>query len=179
MSDRSQMSQPPCGLSQAEGPWKRSPSARKRVQPRNRMRANCTSGSVRGTSGNRRSYRSGAKGAGGKTKRKLSRPAGRVCTNHQDKEASSEAHRGKPVTDRGRMFASCNQAAIAFAPPSLCLPADVLDGLGLLCESQLQMATDFCGIAIRSRPFDERSTGMGITGFGQGTLPAPLPAGVF
>jgi hypothetical protein len=81
--------------------------------------------------------------------------------------------------DLVRLFASCNQAARAFAQPYLCLPADVLDGLGLLCESQLQMATDFCGIAIRSRPFDERSTGMGITGFGQGTLPAPLPAGVF
>ena len=32
-------------------------STRKRVQPKNRMRENCTSGSVRGAPGNRRSYR--------------------------------------------------------------------------------------------------------------------------
>jgi len=81
--------------------------------------------------------------------------------------------------DLVRIFASGNQAAIAFAQPYLCLPADVLDGLGLLFEPQLQMATDFCGLAIGPRPFDERSTGMGITGLGQGTLPAPLPAGIF
>ena len=81
--------------------------------------------------------------------------------------------------DLVRMFASGNQAARAFAPPYLCLPADVLDGLGLLGESQLQMATDLCGRARGPRPCDERSTGMGMTGFGQGTLLAPLPAGVF
>src|SRR5215475_12166020 len=34
--------------------------ARKRVQPRNRMREHCTSGSARGASGNRRPYRGGA-----------------------------------------------------------------------------------------------------------------------
>src|SRR5215471_6770850 len=44
-----------------------------------------------------------------------------------------------------RMFASGNQVAMAFAQPYLGLPADVLDGLGLLFESQLQMATDFGG----------------------------------
>jgi hypothetical protein len=34
--------------------------ARKRVQPRNRMRENCTSGSVRGAPGDRRLYRGDA-----------------------------------------------------------------------------------------------------------------------
>ena len=34
-------------------------ASRKRVQPRNRMRKNCTSGSVRGAPGNRRPYRGG------------------------------------------------------------------------------------------------------------------------
>jgi hypothetical protein len=54
MSDRSSMSHPPCGPEQT-GLY----PARKRVQPRNRMRENCTSGTARGASGNRRSYRGG------------------------------------------------------------------------------------------------------------------------
>ena len=40
--------------------WRRFRPARKRVQPRNRMRENCTSGSARGAPGNRRPYRGGA-----------------------------------------------------------------------------------------------------------------------
>ena len=54
MADRNRLRQPPCGPE---------PSgfcpARMRVQPRNRMRENCTSGSARGASGNRRPYRGG------------------------------------------------------------------------------------------------------------------------
>ena len=55
MLDRNQLSQPPYGLEQT-GVY----PARKRMQPRNRRRENRTSGTVRGTSGNRRSYRSDA-----------------------------------------------------------------------------------------------------------------------
>jgi hypothetical protein len=55
-SDRSSMSQPPGGPE----PTGFEP-ARMRVQPRNRMRENCTSGTVRGALGNRRSYRGGYK----------------------------------------------------------------------------------------------------------------------
>ena len=53
-------SQPHCG----EQAFERCCSTRKRVQPKNRMRENCTSGSVRGAPGNRRSYRRGVKGTG-------------------------------------------------------------------------------------------------------------------
>ena len=52
MSDRSSMSQPPCGPEQT-GFY----PARIRVQPRNRMRENCTSGTARGVPGNRHPYR--------------------------------------------------------------------------------------------------------------------------
>jgi hypothetical protein len=37
------------------------------------------------------------------------------------------------------MFSPSHEAAKAFAQPHLCLPAEVLNGLGLLLESQLQM----------------------------------------
>jgi hypothetical protein len=47
----------PAGHSKQGVTWQRCSPARKRVQPRNRMRENCTSGSARGASGNRRSYR--------------------------------------------------------------------------------------------------------------------------
>ena len=81
--------------------------------------------------------------------------------------------------DQVRMFAAGNQAARALAQPDLGLPADVLDGLGLLFEPPLEGATDCGGIARGPRPCDERAPGMGMTGFAQGSLPAPLSAGVF
>ena len=55
MSDRSSMSKPPCGPEHTGFH-----PARMRVQPRNRMRANCTSGTARGVPGNRHSYRGGS-----------------------------------------------------------------------------------------------------------------------
>ena len=54
MADRNRLRQPPCGPEQSGFC-----PARMRVQPRNRMRENCTSGSARGASGNRRPYRGG------------------------------------------------------------------------------------------------------------------------
>ena len=57
------------------------------------------------------------------------------------------------------------------------LPAEVLDGLGRWFESPWQMSTDVGGIALRPRAFDEGSTGLGMTGVGEGTLPAALTAG--
>lgn len=49
----------PAGNSKQGQNWQRVCPARKRVQPRNRMRENCTSGSARGAPGNRRPYRGG------------------------------------------------------------------------------------------------------------------------
>ena len=77
------------------------------------------------------------------------------------------------------MFPSCHQASNAFAQPHLRLPADILDGVGLLFEPQLYMPTDCGGIAIGPSPFDQGTTRMGMAGFGTGPLPASLTAGVF
>jgi hypothetical protein len=46
-------------------------------------------------------------------------------------------------------------------------------------EPELQVATDFRGVAIGPGTFDQSPTGMGSAGFGNGTLPAALATGVF
>jgi hypothetical protein len=79
--------------------------------------------------------------------------------------------------DLVRMWAACDAAARACAPPPLRLPAAVLEGLGRLCEAPWQMAPDFCGKALRPCTGDEGSTGLGLAGWGQRPLPASLPAG--
>jgi hypothetical protein len=77
------------------------------------------------------------------------------------------------------MFASGDQASIAFAQSDLRLPADVLDGVGLLLEPQLYMPTDLGGIPVGPGPFDQGASGMGVPGFGDRTLPAALTTGIF
>src|SRR5262245_45789544 len=76
-------------------------------------------------------------------------------------------------------FPSCQQAAGACAQSELGLPADVLDRFGLVVQSHLEMPPDFRGIAIGPGALNERTTGMGLPGFGDRTLPAPLPTGGF
>lgn len=71
-----------------------------------------------------------------------------------------------------------HEASNAVAPPPWRLPAEVLDGLGRWFEAPWQMSTDVGGIALRPRACDEGSTGLGMTGVGEGTLPAALTAGV-
>jgi hypothetical protein len=77
------------------------------------------------------------------------------------------------------MFPAGHQASEAFTQAHWGLPTDVLDSLGRFFESQLYVTTDCSGIAIGPRAFDERATGVGVAGFGEGTLPASLTAGVF
>ncbi len=77
------------------------------------------------------------------------------------------------------MFSAGQQASKAFTQAHLRLPTDILDRLRELFQPELRVAPDFGGIARRPGAFDERSTGMGITSFGEGTLPASLPPGVF
>ena len=86
---------------------------------------------------------------------------------------------GNSYHDLVGVFASGRELAVAFTQPDLRLPADVLDHLGLLFEPQLYMPTDYGGIAIGPGAFDQSPTGMGITGFGDGTLTASLPTGGF
>jgi hypothetical protein len=57
------------------------------------------------------------------------------------------------------MFASGDQCSIAFTPPYLGFPPDVLDGFGLFFQAQLQVATDLGWVAIGPRSFDEAPTG--------------------
>ena len=72
-----------------------------------------------------------------------------------------------------------HQLSVAFTQPHLGLPTDVLDGFGLLFQSQLEVATDLGRIAVGPGAFDQGATGMGIAGFGDRTLPASLATGIF
>jgi hypothetical protein len=76
------------------------------------------------------------------------------------------------------MFASSDQAAAAFAQPNLRLPADLLEGVGLGFEPQLQMSTPLGRIAIGPGTFNERTTGRAMARFGDGALAAPLTGGI-
>jgi hypothetical protein len=76
------------------------------------------------------------------------------------------------------MFAAGPQASIAFAPAPLGLPAEVLEGVGWAFQSALEMPTHVGGIALGPGPFHQSSTGRGVAGFGEGTLPASLPTAI-
>jgi hypothetical protein len=77
------------------------------------------------------------------------------------------------------MLAACHQLAVACAQPDVGLPTAVLDHFGLLFEPQLQVSTDLGWVPIRPGTFDQRPSGMSITGFGNRTLLAPVTGGVF
>jgi hypothetical protein len=92
-------------------------------------------------------------------------------------------HESRELTCNGygddvRMFASCHKLSVSFAQPDLGLPADVLDHLGLVFESPLQMSADLGGLAVCPGAFHQSPAGMGVTGFGQRTLLAPLTRGI-
>jgi hypothetical protein len=76
------------------------------------------------------------------------------------------------------LFAASDQAAVALTPPNLRLPAEILDGFGLLFEPQLQMSTHLGRIAIGPGTFNKSPTGLGIARFGHGTLATPLTGGI-
>ena len=77
------------------------------------------------------------------------------------------------------VFPSCHEVSVAFAEPGLGLPTDVLDDLGLVFESQLQVSTDLRGIAVGPGAFNQSTSGLGVPGFGNGPLLAPLTRGIF
>jgi hypothetical protein len=77
------------------------------------------------------------------------------------------------------VLAACEQWSRAFAQSDLGFPADVLDDVGVVFPSQVQVPTDVGGIAIGPGAFDEGTLGMAIPGFGDGALTASLPAGIF
>ena len=60
------------------------------------------------------------------------------------------------------MLASGDELSVAFAQAHLGFPTEVLERLGLLLQSQLQMAAHFGRIAIGPGPFDQHAMGMGM-----------------
>jgi hypothetical protein len=86
---------------------------------------------------------------------------------------------GNGHDDEVRVFAACEPLSVACAQPDLGFPAAVLDDLGWVFQSQLQVPTDVGGIAIGPGAFNEGATGMRMTGCGDGALTASLPTGMF
>jgi hypothetical protein len=81
--------------------------------------------------------------------------------------------------DLSGLFASCAALPIASAEAHLGLPTHVLDRLGELFESELQVPTDFGWVTIGPGSFDQGTTGMGIPRLGDATLTPPLSRRVF
>jgi hypothetical protein len=88
---------------------------------------------------------------------------GHLCGNGPHK---ADQFTGHGYHDLVGVFAASQEFSIAFAPSHLSLPADVLDGFGWCCESQLQVSTHLGGILISPSAFHESPTGMGVPGFG-------------
>ena len=93
---------------------------------------------------------------------------------HEPNQLTSNGHH-----DLVGVFPTGDQFAVPFTEPDLGLPADVLDRFGLFFESELEMPAHFRWVPIRPGAFNEGATGMGIPGFGHGTLAASLATGVF
>ena len=93
---------------------------------------------------------------------------------HESHQLTGNGHR-----DHVGMFASCDESSGSFTQPDLGLPTDVLDDFWLFFESQLEMSTDLGRIAVRPGAFDQSSSGVGIPGFGNRPLLAPLTRGIF
>jgi hypothetical protein len=72
------------------------------------------------------------------------------------------------------MFTSGHEASVAFTKPDLSFPGDVLEAFRWFFEPHLQVSTDLSRIARRPGAFDQHPTGMGVTSFRDGALPAPL-----
>ena len=77
------------------------------------------------------------------------------------------------------VFALGHQALVAFTQADLRLPTDVLNHVGLVFETQLQLPADLRGIAVRPGAFDQHAAGMGVTRFRHPSLLAPLARGIF
>jgi hypothetical protein len=101
----------------------------------------------------------------------------RHLLGHGPYEASQFAGNG----DRHHigMFASCDEASIAFTEPHLRFPTDVLDDFGLFFESQLHMSAHLSRITLGPSAFDQDAAGMGVAGLGDRSLAALLTGGMF
>jgi hypothetical protein len=73
--------------------------------------------------------------------------------------------------------ASCPALSVALTQPALGLPAAVLDHLGWCCPSPVPMSTDGGRLPLGPGPCDQDASGMGVSGLGDGTLPALVTRG--
>jgi hypothetical protein len=86
---------------------------------------------------------------------------------------------GNGSGDDRRMVASCYQWAVAFAPPDVGFPADVLAHLGVFCEAPWQRSAALGRRALGPGAFHKRASGMGGARFGERAVVASLPGGRF
>ena len=75
------------------------------------------------------------------------------------------------------LLASGAELSVAFAQAPLGFPTEVLERLGWLLESQVQMAAHFGRVALGPGPCDQHTTGMGIARLGDCTLATPFTTG--
>jgi hypothetical protein len=76
------------------------------------------------------------------------------------------------------VFPLGDQCSVTFTEPKLGLPTAVLDGFGLLFQSELEMPADLSRIARGPGVFHQGATGMGVAGCGARTLSASLASRV-
>jgi hypothetical protein len=76
------------------------------------------------------------------------------------------------------MLAACEPWSIALAQPDLGVPAEVLDDLGVVVQSPWQGPTHVGGISVGPGACNERATGLGSPGVGEGALTASRPTGI-
>jgi hypothetical protein len=73
---------------------------------------------------------------------------------------------------------SCAQLSVACAEPYVCLPADLLSGVGALLEAPWPVATDGRGIAGGPGAVDADAARLGVPRRGARALPPPRTPGV-
>lgn len=76
------------------------------------------------------------------------------------------------------MLPARHEAAVAFAEPHLCLPAEVLEGLRQAVDALLDVERDLGRMAIGPRGFDEDASGAPVAGLRDATLPSGRTTGV-
>src|SRR5882724_1496364 len=76
------------------------------------------------------------------------------------------------------MVAAGHQSSIACAPPHVGLPADVLDGFGVVFPAHLEVPTESGRVTVRPDAFHTSPTGMGMARCRARTVPASRAPGI-
>ena len=95
-----------------------------------------------------------------------------VCSGHRvqrrllgDRPGEGRHFPGDGHGDHVGMLAFGGQPPVPLAEPDLCLPTDVLDGLGDVLKPELQVSADLRRVSVGPGAFDEDTAGMAVTGF--------------